>query len=167
MIQTEESAWYRFFGTDDTYDPDRLAFDQELLRRFYNARGYADFQVVSAIAELTPDGREFFITFTVEEGPQYRFGEVAVDTTLKDLTERLQEFVETRSGEIDADQIEATIQALTDEVGRLGYAFVEIEPQLRKNPEDLTIDLTYAVNEGSGSTSSASTSAATSGRSTR
>jgi outer membrane protein insertion porin family len=150
VIQTEESAWYRFFGTDDTYDPDRLAFDQELLRRFYNARGYADFQVVSAIAELTPDGREFFITFTVEEGPQYRFGEIAVDTTLKDLgTEQLQEFVETRSGEIyDADQIEATIQALTDEVGRLGYAFVDIEPQLRKNPDDLTIDLTYAVNEG-------------------
>jgi outer membrane protein insertion porin family len=150
VIQTTESAWYRLFTTDDTYDPDRVAFDQELLRRFYAARGYADFQVVSAVAELTPDGREFFLTFTLEEGPQYKFGNVAVDTSLRDLsTEQLQRFVETKSGEIfNADLIEATIQSLTDEVGRLGYAFVEIDPQLRKNAEDLTVDLTYQVKEG-------------------
>ena len=57
VVQTQESAWYRFLSTDDTYDPDRVSFDEELLRRFYNARGYADFQVVSAVAELTP-GRQ-------------------------------------------------------------------------------------------------------------
>ena len=150
VIQTTESAWYRLLTSDDTYDPDRLAFDQELLRRFYFARGYADFQVVSAIAELTPDGQEFFITFTVEEGPQYNFGKVGVDTTLKDLgTEQLMQFVDTKSGEIyNADQVESTIQKLTDEVGRLGYAFVDIQPQLTKNPDNLTIDLTYAINEG-------------------
>ena len=90
MIQTQESAWYRFLSTDDTYDPDRVSFDEELLRRFYNARGYADFQVVSTVAELTPDGKEFFITFTLEEGPQYKFGEIKVETTLDDLgTEQL------------------------------------------------------------------------------
>lgn len=150
VIQTTESAWYRFFTADDTYDPDRLAFDQELLRRFYAARGYADFQVVSAVAELTPDGQEFFITFTVEEGPQYRFGEVRVDTTLRDLsTGQLQQFVQTRTGEVyNADLIEATIQALTDEVGRLGYAFVDIQPILQRNTEALAVDLTYEINEG-------------------
>lgn len=150
VIQTTETAWYRLFTSDDTYDPDRLSFDQELLRRFYAARGYADFQVVSAVAELTPDGQEFFITFTVEEGPQYTFGDVAVEASLRDLTAaQLEAFVQTKSGEIyNADQIEATIQALTDEVGRLGYAFVDIEPQLTKNADDLTVDVTYQVREG-------------------
>jgi outer membrane protein insertion porin family len=150
VIQTRESAWYRFFTSDDTYDPDRLSFDQELLRRFYAARGYADFQVVSAVAELTPDGQEFFITFTVEEGPQYRFGKVDIDTTLRDLgTDQLRQFVETKEGELfNADQIESTIQRLTDEVGRLGYAFVNIEPRIVKNRDALTVDLTYAINEG-------------------
>lgn len=150
VIQTTESAWYRFFTSDDTYDPDRLAFDQELLRRFYLARGYADFQVVSAIAELTPAGDEFFITFTLEEGPQYRFGDVAIDSRIKDLgTEQLQPLVETKSGEVyNAEQVERTIQKLTDKVGELGYAFANIEPQLRKNPDALTIDLTYAIDEG-------------------
>ncbi|MFO1046431.1 MAG: outer membrane protein assembly factor BamA [Geminicoccaceae bacterium] len=150
VIQTRETAWYRFLTSDDTYDPDRVSFDEELLRRFYNARGYADFQVISAVAELTPDGKSFFITFTVEEGPQYKFGEVKVDTTLEALgVEQLERLVETESGETyDADEVEATIQALTDEVGRLGYAFVDIQPQLRKDPEKLTVDLTYEIKEG-------------------
>ncbi len=150
VIQTRESAWYRFLTSDDTYDPDRLSFDEELLRRFYNARGYADFQVISAVAELTPDGKSFYITFTVEEGPKYTFGEVKVDTTLEDLgVEQLERLVATESGETyDGDEVEATIQALTDEVGRLGYAFVDIQPQLRKDPEKLTVDLTYQINEG-------------------
>ena len=67
-------------SSDDTYDPDRLAFDQELLRRFYLARGFADFACVSAVAELTPDGSDFFITFTLEEGPRYKFGKIDVQS---------------------------------------------------------------------------------------
>jgi outer membrane protein insertion porin family len=150
VVQTRESAWYRFLSTDDTYDPDRVTFDEELLRRFYTARGYADFQVVSAIAELTPDGKEFFITFTLDEGPQYKFGEITVQTTLTDLgTENLVGLAESIKGDIyNAELIEATIQAFTDEVGRLGYAFVEIQPLLTKHPETLTVDIDYHVNEG-------------------
>ena len=85
VIQTKESAWYRFLSSDDTYDPDRLTFDRELLRRHYLANGYADFRVVSAIAELTPDSKAFFVTFTVEEGQRYKFGEIDVRTALKNV----------------------------------------------------------------------------------
>ncbi|MFL5335891.1 MAG: outer membrane protein assembly factor BamA [Geminicoccaceae bacterium] len=150
VIQTRESAWYRFLSSDDTYDPDRVSFDEELLRRFYGARGYADFQVVSTVAELTPDGKEFFITFTVEEGPQYKFGDINVETTLKDLnTEQLIALAQSLKGDTyNANLIEATVQAFTDEIGRLGYAFVNIEPRLKKNPDTLTVDVTYQINEG-------------------
>ena len=150
VIQTRESAWYRFLTSDDTYDPDRVAFDEELLRRFYNARGFADFQVVSVVAELTPDGREFFITFTLDEGPKFEFGEIRVETSLTDLeTEQLIRLAESVKGDtFNAELIEATVQALTDEIGRLGYAFVEIQPLLTKNPETLTVDVTYQIDEG-------------------
>jgi outer membrane protein insertion porin family len=150
VIQTRESAWYRFLSSDDTYDPDRVSFDEELLRRFYGARGYADFQVVSTVAELTPDGKEFFITFTVEEGPQYKFGDINVETTLKDLnTEQLIALAQSLKGDTyNANLVEATVQAFTDEIGRLGYAFVNIEPRLKKNPDTLTVDVTYQINEG-------------------
>ena len=79
VIQTKEAAWYRFLSSDDTYDPDRVAFDQELLRRYYLAQGYADFNVRSAIAELTPDGERFVVTFTVEEGERYDFGKIGLE----------------------------------------------------------------------------------------
>ena len=150
VIATTESAWYRLLTSTDTYDPDRLAFDEELLRRFYLARGYVDFNVVSSVAELTPEGTEFYITFTVEEGPQYRFGTIGIDSRLRDLSaEQLQAFVETKEGAVyNAEQVEATIQRLTDEVGRLGFAFVQIDPIVQRNPEDLTVDLVYQINEG-------------------
>ncbi len=59
VVRTKESAWYRFLSSDDSYDPDRLTFDRELLRRYYLTKGYADFRVLSAIAELAPDREGF------------------------------------------------------------------------------------------------------------
>jgi outer membrane protein insertion porin family len=151
VIQTKEYAWYRFMTSDDTYDPDRLAFDQELLRRFYLSRGYADFNVRSAIAELTPDGKSFVITFTVDEGEPYDFGEMAIDSRLRDLEpEQLRALLRTETGDTyNADQVEDSIVALTEEIGELGYAFVEINPVPTKDEENRVIDLTYVINEGS------------------
>ena len=77
-IRTSESAWCRFLSSDDRYDPDRLNLDRELLRKFYLSEGYADFRVVSAVAELAPDREGFFITFTISEGERYKFGKVEV-----------------------------------------------------------------------------------------
>jgi outer membrane protein insertion porin family len=150
VIQTKEAAWYRFFTTDDTYDPDRLSFDQELLRRYYLARGYADFNVRSAIAELTPDGRNFVITFTVEEGARYKFGKVDLESKLPDLQpEQLRNLIEPKPGDTyDADQIENSVLALTEEVGKLGYAFVQVEPQPTKHEAERVIDINFVINEG-------------------
>ena len=85
VIQTVESAWYRFATSADTYDPDRLTFDRELLRRFYLANGYVDFRVISAVAELTPDRRDFIITFSLEEGERYRVAAIDIQSRLRDL----------------------------------------------------------------------------------
>jgi outer membrane protein insertion porin family len=150
VIQTKESAWYRFLSSDDTYDPDRLLFDQELLRRYYLSRGYADFNVRSAIAELSPDGRNFIITFTVDEGELYRFGTIEVESRLRDLEPaELRALIETEEGEVyDADEIEDSILALTEEIGKLGYAFAEVEPQARRREDERVIDLAYVINEG-------------------
>ncbi len=151
VIQTEEAGWLSFLSSNDTYDPDRLAFDQELLRRHYLARGYVDFNVRSAIAELTSDGETFVITFTVDEGEAYSLGEVAIDSRLRDLEpEKLRALLQTEEGAIyNAEQVETSIVDLTNEVGKLGYAFVNINPEVNKQPEETLIDLTYVINEGS------------------
>ena len=149
-IQTKESAWYRFLTSDDSYDPDRLTFDRELLRRHYLAKGYADFRVVSAIAEIAPDREGFFITFTVEEGERYKFGRIGIAASLRDLdSEKLRGDLLVKTGVVyNADLVEDTITKLTDAVGTFGYAFVEIRPRVKRNREIRTIDVTFNIQEG-------------------
>src|ERR1700726_142093 len=114
-IETKESRWYRFLSTSDTYDPDRLTYDRELLRKFYLSEGYADFRVISAVAELTPDRDGFVITFTIEEGDRYRFGKVDVNIGLKDLPrETVLPLLTVQSGEwYDAQELEHSISVIT------------------------------------------------------
>ncbi|HKW55107.1 MAG TPA: outer membrane protein assembly factor BamA, partial [Stellaceae bacterium] len=150
ILQTKESRWYRFFSSDDNYDPDRLTYDRELLRKFYLSEGYADFRVVSAVAELTPARDGFFITFTIEEGERYRFGKIDVTNQIPDVkAEDLKALVTVAQGDwYNADQVDKTISALTDALGNRGYAFVDIQPRVKRNPETRTIDVTFDVKEG-------------------
>jgi outer membrane protein insertion porin family len=150
QIATEESAWYRILATNDNYDPDRLTFDREQLRRFYLSHGYADFEVVSAVAELTPDRRNFYITFTVNEGDLYKFGRVEIDSTIKELDPRsLRAAVPIRSGDIyDAELIQKSIDALTNAAGSKGYAFAEVHPRIRRDRDHHTIDVIFKIDQG-------------------
>jgi outer membrane protein insertion porin family len=93
-LASSEYSFWNFLTTTDTYDPDRLAFDRDLLRRFYRNEGYADFTVLSVVAELTEDREEFIITFTVDEGERYKFGTTEFFASLRDLEpESLRRFV--------------------------------------------------------------------------
>jgi len=150
VIDTKESRWYRFLSTQDTYDPDRLAYDRELLRKFYLSEGYADFRVVSAVAELTPDHDGFVITFTIDEGERYRFGKIDVNIKLKDVPpESLLPLLTVQSGDwYNAEEVEKSISALTDALGNRGYAFVDVKPQINRNRDEHTVDITFDVQEG-------------------
>ncbi len=150
VVLTDESRWWKFFSSNANFDPDRHEFDQELLRQHYGRNGYADFQVVSAIAELTPDRKDFFITFTIDEGPQYTVADVKVKTTLAKLDENvLEAFVPIRSGQIfDGEKIEKAVESITFATGATGYAFVDVNPRLSRHPESKMIDITFEVNEG-------------------
>ncbi|MEM9014326.1 MAG: outer membrane protein assembly factor BamA [Pseudomonadota bacterium] len=150
VVLTKESRWWRFFSSNDNYDPDRLEYERELLRQHYGRNGYADFSVVSAVAELTPDRKNFFITFTVDEGPQYTVGEVDVKTSLAKLDDEvLERFVPIRSGQtFDAERMEKAVETITFATGATGYAFVDVQPRLTRHEESKTIDITFQVNEG-------------------
>ncbi len=149
-IVTKQSRWWRFFSSNDNYDPGRLEFDRELLRQFYQNNGYYDFRVVSAVADLTPDREDFYVTFTLDEGEQYNFGEIQVETALDKLNaEALKRTVPFQEGELyRGDAIEDAIDSLTYAAGIAGYAFVDIRPRIVANPEDNTVDVTFAIDEG-------------------
>ena len=149
QIATTTSAWWKFLTTNDNYDPDRLTFDREQLRRFYLSRGYADFRVVSAIAELAPDRQNFYITFTVEEGELYHFGKVQIQSQIRDLNPNdLQPLLLTNDGDVyDATLIDKSIEALTYAAGTRGFVFIDIRPRVQRNPATKTIDLFYDIEE--------------------
>ncbi|PKQ05077.1 MAG: outer membrane protein assembly factor BamA [Alphaproteobacteria bacterium HGW-Alphaproteobacteria-12] len=150
VISTGESAWWKFLSSSDSYDPDRLTYDRELLRRYYLQRGYADFRVVSAVADLNRNDSAFHITFTVDEGDIYEFGDVAVTTGLDKLNqEELDALLLPKSGErYNAGLIDETIDALTFAAGTSGYAFAEVRPRIKRRQEERVIDLTFQITEG-------------------
>jgi outer membrane protein insertion porin family len=148
-MATQEAAFYRIFSSADTYDPDRLAFDQQKLRRFYLTQGYADFRVVSAVAELTPDRRDFIITYVVEEGERYKFGDVRVESAIRDFrSEDLQRTLPMSAGDwYNAQTIEDTVTRLNETAGLFGYAFADVRPRIERNAENRTMGVTFQVAE--------------------
>jgi len=148
-MATREHVWYNIFSSRDTYDPDRLAYDQQKLRQFYLTQGYADFRVVSAVAELTPDRRDFIITYVVDEGQRYKFGTLAVESDIRDFSaERLRERLPMQTGQwYNAQQVEDTLTQLNELAGLFGYAFSDVRPSYTRSRENLTMGIVFRVAE--------------------
>ena len=146
---TKQSRFFRLFSSSTSYDPDRLAFDQQKLRQFYLTEGYSDFRVVSAVAELTPDKRDFIITYVVEEGDRYKFGDVTVDSQLRDFDgEALSTRLPMKEGDwYNAKLVEDTIESLNETAGAIGYAFADVRPRYDRNKDDLTMGITFVIAE--------------------
>ena len=138
-----------FLKSNDTYDPDRLSADQQKLRAFYLTQGYADFRVVQALAELTPDRKDFVITYVVEEGPRYKFGEIDADSALRDFpAEKVKSLVTLKPGSwFNAKAVEDSVTKLNEEAGNLGYAFADINPAYDRDSDKHTMSITFKVGE--------------------
>ncbi|MBX9615858.1 MAG: outer membrane protein assembly factor BamA [Caulobacteraceae bacterium] len=150
IMVTKQSQWWRLFTKNDNYDPGRLDYDREQLRKFYTNRGYYDFRIISAVAELAPDDSAFAMTLTVDEGSKYNFGDIQVVTENDRLNaDFLELLLPIRTGDLyESDKIESSVDALTFAAGSAGYAFVDINPTYRPNPETDTVDVTFNVSEG-------------------
>ena len=149
MFTRQAGGVLDFLKSNNTYDPDRLAADQQKLRAFYLTQGYADFRVVSALAELTPDRRDFVITYVVEEGPRYRFGTIAADSALRDFPNaRVVELAKLKPGEwFNAKAVEDAVTNLNEEAGNLGYAFADINPAYEREADKRIMNVTLKLSE--------------------
>jgi outer membrane protein insertion porin family len=150
IVGSREEAFWRFLSSSDSYDPERVNYDKELLRRFYLRNGYADIEITTANAELSPDRTAFFLTYTINEGERYRVGDIKVKSSLRNLDgEMLKSFVQQGQGDwYDGDAVEKTVQALSDEVQNRGFAFVDVKPQISRDKTKKTVDLVFEVGEG-------------------
>lgn len=149
-IMSKESRWYRIFSSSENYDPEKTNYDKELLRRFYLKRGYADFRVISAVAELSPDKKSFVVTYVLDEGNRYKVRSTNITSDIAEVkTAELTGELELNTGDwYNSDKVEKTVSALTEELGKKGFAFVDVEPELTKDMANGEIDITYHISEG-------------------
>jgi outer membrane protein insertion porin family len=146
-MATKQSRFYRFFSSNDSYDPDRLAYDQSKMRQYYLTQGYADFRVISAAAELTPDKRDFIVTYVVEEGDRYKFGDVTVDSAIRDFKPN-NSLIPTKKGQwYNAKAVEDTVERLTESAGLFGYAFAQVNPDFTRDKDTKTMSLVYKIDD--------------------
>ncbi len=149
-ISSREEAWFRFLSSSDQYDSERVQYDEELLRQFYLHHGYADFQVNSANAELAPDRKSFYLTFDVTEGPRYKIGSLKVVSSIRTLSgDTLRNLVPESVGDwFDGAALQEGIKAVSKRAQDLGYAFAQVNPEVKPNPATKTLDITLHVIEG-------------------
>ncbi|WP_242130285.1 outer membrane protein assembly factor BamA [Sphingobium sp. Sx8-8] len=147
QMVTKQSRWFRIFSSGTSYDPDRLAYDQQKLRQFYLTNGYADFRVISAVAELTPDKQDFIITYVVEEGQRYKFGDVKVNSDIRDLSgDSLTKMLPMKKGQwYNAKQVEDTVDTLSETAGLFGYAFADVQPDFNRDKDTLTMGIDFRI----------------------
>ncbi|MCO5157360.1 MAG: outer membrane protein assembly factor BamA [Aquamicrobium sp.] len=150
VIATKRSGLLSFLSRNDIYDEDRLRADEELLRRFYYNRGYADFRVISSNAEFDDAKNSYRVVFTVDEGQRYRFGSIDVESTVAGLDgETLKGSIKTKEGNhYSAKAVEDTLVALNEQAAGLGYAFAQVTPRGDRNFENQTISVVYSIDQG-------------------
>lgn len=150
VVKTRETGLLGWLRSTDTYDPDRLQQDQEALRKFYMKNGYADFRIVSATADLDRERNVFFVSFTIDEGEQYSYGDIDVQTSLSGLdTKALFSAVGTKSGSVySSEEVEKTMEDLSLAATRAGYPFAQVRPRAVRDYAKHTISIVYYVEEG-------------------
>ncbi len=136
VISTRQQAWFRFLSSTDQYNPQRVEYDEDLLRQFYLHEGYADFQMNSANAELAPDRKSFYLTYNFTEGPRYRVGSIEVVSSIRNLSgAQLRGLVPISKGDwFDGDAIAEGITAVSTKAQDLGYAFAQVNPFVKTDP---------------------------------
>jgi outer membrane protein insertion porin family len=150
IVKTSVSNWLSFLQTTDIYDPDRVEADRDLLRRFYLQHGYADVRILSAVGEYDPAKKGFIITFTIDEGAQYKVGKIDVVSNVRAIDPSVvRSQVKLSAGSVyNADLVEKSVEAMTIEAARRGYAFANVQPRGDRNFQTHTINLTFVVEEG-------------------
>jgi outer membrane protein insertion porin family len=150
IIKTRESNLLSFLGGADTYDPDRVEADRDLIRRFYLKNGYADVQVVAALTEYDPEKKGFLVTFKIEEGQQYRVAQVNFASSIGALDgNSLRSFSRVNVGSLyNAEALEKSVEEMQIEASRRGYAFAIVRPRGDRNFESHTVSITFAIDEG-------------------
>ncbi len=150
-LSSKETHWYYFLSSSDLFNPSRLEYDRELLTRFYQSRGYADFKIISVITNVSEKKERFYITITIDEGSKYKFGKIDLKSELKDeninLTDLKAEITTKEKDTYDVKKVDKSVDLLIKRINDQGYAFVDVDPQVWLDQEKKLVNITYFIGE--------------------
>jgi outer membrane protein insertion porin family len=149
LMQATEMNWLSFFKTSDVYNPDVLATDEESIRKYYMRYGYADFRITNTAVVYDPAQKGYIITISLDEGPQYHVSSVHVTSNLPRVPgSELEHFVTQHPGDVyNATAVDKSVEAMTRDLARRGYAFSDVRPHGDRNNADHTIALAFTVDD--------------------
>ncbi len=150
VVQSKQAGLFRALVKSDTFVEDRIEFDKQVLRDFYQSRGYIDFQVISVTSQLTPNRDGFLVTFRVQEGQQFTFGEMTVSSDLAEVdTEVFEPKIKIRPGTTyNPVAVENAITRMEIHAERSGLNFIRVEPDISRNDAELSLDIDFALTKG-------------------
>ena len=148
VVNTSESKWWRFFSTTDTYNPEKLSYDKELLRQYYLNRGFIDVQVKTAVAELSEERDSFFVSYTLKEGKRYKYGKFSVVSNVADVdTETLQKNIELSAEDwYNSDNVDKEVLNITTQLNDDDFPFVTVSPRIRRDRKNDLVNVEFTVN---------------------
>ena len=150
VIKTSATNMLSFLTGGDEYDPDRVAGDREALRTYYRSKGYADASVTSAKAEYDPALHGFTLTFAIDEGPLYHFGDISLACNVPGVdSDKLRRELVARQGAVfDGRALDKTTDLLAVELSKLGFPFAQATPHITRDAAARRIDVAFTIDQG-------------------
>ena len=146
-LLSREHAWWRFMTQFDVYDEDRIQYDQQLLNQFYMRNGFLDFKITDVKGNFTENREYYSVKYTVDEGEQYRIGDISIDNPFDDVPDKelMKSLTISKRDIYNIDEIDATINALRGKVADYGYAFISVDPVPVKHDDTRTVDIKFEI----------------------
>jgi outer membrane protein insertion porin family len=150
VIKTGEINWLSWIKSNDNFDPDRVEADRDLLRRFYLKNGYADVRIVSALTEYDPAARGFNVTFTIDEGSQYKVASVDIISNVSAVNaDALRGRLRLAPGNVyNVDAVDKTVEDVSIEIAKRGYPFSVVRPRGERDFQNHTVSILFVIEEG-------------------
>ena len=150
VMTTKTPTLLKFWSSSDQYDPDRIDYDKQLIKNFYTKNGYINFMFTSSIAQLVDGKNKFEIIMTVDEGERYNFGKIKVSTKFAKLDQNvIEKSLSHNEGKtFNSEIIKDSTEFIKNSASSFGYTFIDISSDMKKNDNDLTVDITFNIDEG-------------------
>ncbi|MFY0659979.1 MAG: outer membrane protein assembly factor BamA [Shimia sp.] len=150
VLATKQAGLLRAFFKQDTFVNDRIEFDKQVLRDFYLSRGYVDFRTLAVNAELSRERDGYFLTFNVEEGQQFKFGNITATSEINGVD--AQEYLDTLRLKPGVTYSPILVENSITRMERFGLKqgqdFLRVDPRISRNDRDLTLDVEFVISKG-------------------